>query len=109
MEIQRVGQNFGMSMVKTKEAERFINRLPYDEAIEIKVIEMDSKHNPVDFYVSTIKKGNKEKIQVKIENKTFVQNFLKNPVETIRQGFNYAEKLNAEQQLVKNMSRPRFN
>ena len=42
MEIKAVGQNFGMAMVKTKSAERFIICLPYDKAIEVKVMEMES-------------------------------------------------------------------
>ena len=110
MEVKTVGPNFGMSMVKTKEAERFINRMPYDKAIQVKVMEMDSAKNPIDYYVSTIKKNGKEKIKVEVGHKTFVQNFLSNPVKTIRKGMDFAYKLNEEQQiqkeLTKGMARP---
>lgn len=110
MEIKAVQQNFGMAMVKTKQAERFINRLPYDKSIEIKVMEMDSKHNPIDYYVSTIEKNGKERIKVEAGHKNFIQSFFKGPVKVIRQGMNFANKLNEEQQiqneLTKGMVRP---
>ncbi len=110
MEIKAVQQNFGMAMVKTKQAERFINRLPYDNAMEVKLMEMDSKHNPIDFYVSTIEKNGKEKIKVEAGHKTFVQNFFRGPLKTIRKGMEFANKLNHEQQiqneLTKGMARP---
>ena len=110
MEIKAVQQNFGMSMVKTKQAERFINRLPYDKAIEVKVMEMDSKHNPIDYYVSTINKNEKEKLKVEVGHKTFVQNFFNGPLKVLRKGMNFANKLNEEQQvqneLTKGMTRP---
>lgn len=104
MEIKAVGQNFGMAMVKTKSAERFIICLPYDKAIEVKVMEMESRRNPIDYYVSTINKNGKEKIAVEVGTKKFVQNILRNPIKTIRAGKEYAEKLNAEQQSQKELT-----
>ena len=113
MEIKSINQspNFGMAMVKTKQAEKFINQhLPYDKVMEIKVMEMDSKHNPLDFYVSTITKNGKEKIKVEAGHKTFVQGILSGPVKTIRKGMELMNKLNEEQQaqnaLTKGMHRP---
>lgn len=109
MKIQGTQQNFG-AIVKTKEAERLINRLPYDKAMEIKVMEMDSKHNPVDVYLSTITKNGDDKIKAEVGHKEFVQNFFSGIVKTVRKGFNFANKLNAEQQaereLTKGMTRP---
>lgn len=113
MEVKSINQSpqFGMSMVKTKQAEKFINQhLPYDKVMEIKVMEMDSKRNPLDFYVSTINKNGKEKIKVEAGHKTFVQSVFSGPVKTIRKGFDFINKLNEEQQaqnaLTKGMARP---
>ncbi|MCR5266649.1 MAG: hypothetical protein K6E29_08685 [Cyanobacteria bacterium RUI128] len=112
MEVRSINQspNFGMAMVKTKQAEKYVNRLPYDKAMEIIVMEMDSKRNPLDFYVSTIVKNGKEKIKVEAGHKTFVEGFLSGPVKTIRKGFDFINKLNEEQQaqnaLTKGMARP---
>lgn len=112
MRIESTSQTFG-AMVKTKQAERIINALPYERAMEIKVMEMDSKHNPIDYYVSTINKNGKEKIKVEAGHKTFVQGFFSGIEKTIRKGMNFANKLNEEQQaqnaLTKGMTRPVLN
>ena len=109
MKVQKTNQNFG-AIIKTPKAEKLINCLPYKNSINITVMEMDSKHNPVDVYVSTINKHGKEKIQVEVGHKTFIQNFFSGIEKTIRKGFNYANKLNLEQQaereLTKGMNTP---
>lgn len=110
MEVRSIGPSFGMAMIKTKEANRLINRLSYDDAIKIKIMEMDSLHNPVDFYLSTIQKNGKERLKAEIGAKTYVQNFFRGPVKVIRKAFNYANKINEEQQvqnkLTEGMARP---
>ncbi len=113
MEVKSIDRSpqFGMAMVKTKNAEKFINQnLPYNKIMDIKVMEMDSKRNPLDFYVSTITKNGKEKIKVEAGHKTFVQGFFSDAEKTIRKGFNFINKLNEEQQtqnaLTKGMAKP---
>lgn len=110
MEVKSIGPSFGMAMLKTKDAERLINRLPYEEAIKVKLMEMDSKHNPIDFYLSTINKNGKERLKAEIGPKTYIQNFFRGPVKVIKKAFNDANKINEEQKaqnvLTKGMARP---
>lgn len=110
MEVKSIGPSFGMAMVKTKEAERLINRLPYEKAMEIKLMEMDSKHNPIDFYLSTVKKNGEDMLKAEVGPKTYIENFFRGPVKVVRKAFNEANKINHEQQiqkdLTKGMTRP---
>ena len=110
MEIKSIGPSFGMSMVKTKDAECLINRLPYDKAMEIKVMEMDSKHNPIDFFLSTVNKNGKERLKAEIGPKTYIQNFFRGPVRVVRNAFEEANRLHQEQalqnKLTEGMTRP---
>ena len=110
MEIKSTSPNFGMAVVKTKKAERYLNRLPYNKAIEIKVMEMDCAHQKVDAYVSTIEKNGKERLKVEVGHKTFIENFFRGPLKTMRKSIKFLNKLEetqeAERALTKDMNIP---
>ncbi len=94
MEIKKVEPNFGMALIADKKAEKFINRLPYDKAINFAVMKMDSKRIGFDVYLTTVpNKWGKERLKATIGNKEFLQSFWSGPVKITRKAVNIAAKL----------------
>lgn len=112
MEVKSISPNFG-AHVKTAQATKYLNRLPYDKAIQAVVMEMDSKHNKVDVFVSTFMKNGKEKLQAEVGHKTFKEGCFKGPIKVLRTATDFAnklgEKLETERQLTEGMTRPKMD
>ncbi len=112
MEIKSIGPSFGMSVVKTENARKLINQLPYDKAMEIQVMEMDAKKNGFIVHLSTFVRNGKERLQAIIGPKTYTENFFRSRVNVVRKATKYADKIFAEQkatqELTKGMTIPRL-
>lgn len=109
MEIKSVSQNF-TAHIKTDRAIKYLNRLPYNKSMEAVVMEMDNKHNKINVYVDTIVKNGKERLKAEAGHKTFVENFFRDAVKTLRKATKFANKLeeeqNAQAELTKGMIPP---
>lgn len=112
MKINEVNNQNFTAIVKTDQATRYLNRLPYDESIKAVVMSMDNKNKKVDVFVSTIMKNGKERLKAEVGHKTFVENFFRGAISTLRKATRFANKLE-EKQIIENelsegMVRPRL-
>ena len=98
MEIKSVSPNF-TAHIKTDRAQRYLNRLPYDKSMEVVVMEMDNKHKKINVCVDTIVKNGKERLKAEVGYKTFVENFFRDAVKTLRKATKFANELEEEQNL----------
>lgn len=103
MKIDKINQNnqsFGMA-VKLHPTDKKINKylysLPYDEYMNIEVVKMDSKKNPIDVFLSVINKRGKDRLQAEVGYKTFVEGRFQSAYKTVRKAAKFANKLHEEQ------------
>ncbi len=94
-------QSFGMSIIhhpQDKRVEYYLKSLSPKVKTKINEIKDSNANNPIDIFLSIIKKLGKERLKVEVGHKTFTEGyFAKNPLKTIKKAVEFADKLNKEQ------------
>ena len=118
MKVNSVEPSFGMAIIinpsQEKEVNRYINRLPYEQAIQFSLAKMDQKYKSPPVILSLVKNfWGKTRLNVSVGLKDFKENFLCNPAETLQKGLKEANKIYekqvAERELIKGMTIPRLD
>jgi len=118
MEVKRVQPSFGMAVIinpaQEKEVNRYINRLPYEQAIQFSLAKMNQKNNSIDIILSLFKNfWGKTRLKATVGLKEYTEGFLHNPAETIHKAEKEANKVNeiqsSQRELIKGMTIPRLD
>lgn len=117
MEVNRVQPSFGMAVVfapaTEKETTRYINRLPYDQAIQFSLAKMNQKGKSPDIVLSLVKNfWGKTRLRASVGYKNYTESFLHNPAETIHKAEEEANRVrevqSAKRELTRGMNIPRL-
>lgn len=89
MEVNRIQPSFGMAVVinpaQEKEVNRYISRLPYEQAVKFSLAKMNQKEKSPDIILSLVKNfWGQTRIKATVGLKEYTEGFRFNPAETIQ-------------------------
>ena len=103
MEIKNNQPSFGMVRYG-QGVEEHIRKMGHRKAVEFRVIGINNKENPIGIDLSIVKRFGKERLKATVGCKSFVENFLFNPIVTLKRAVSNANRIYAHQQEVKELN-----